>query len=83
MLEHQYIAMQRPPIAQINSLDRVFSNCADCALLLLEQTENGVQLELSEDDQIKARLAGITEWTYSWQSTDREGIGRLLVEARR
>ena len=83
MLEHQYIAMQRPPMAQINSLDQIFSNCTDCALLLLEQTENGVQLELSENDQIKARLAGITEWTYSWQPTDREGVARLLVEARR
>lgn len=83
MLEHQYVTMQRPPIAQMTSLDRIFSTCTNCDLLLLEQTENGVQMELSEDEQIKARLAGMTEWTHSWQPTDREGIGRLLVEDRR
>jgi len=80
LLEHQYITLQRPPMAQLVSLDRIFSTCADCDMLLLEQSESGIQIELSESEQIKARLAGLTDWTYRWQSTEREGVSRLSVE---
>ena len=83
ILEHQYVSMRRPPVAQLVSLDQIFSNCTDCDLILLQQTENGIQLELSESEQIRTRLAGVTEWTYSWQPTDREGVSRLLVEEPR
>jgi type II secretion system protein L len=80
LLEHQYITLQRPPIAQLVSLDRIFSTCADCDMLLLEQSENGIQIELNESEQIKARLAGLPDWNYRWQPTDSEGVSRLIVE---
>jgi type II secretion system protein L len=83
VLEHQYINMQRPPLAQMVSLDRIFSTCVDCDLLALEQTENGIQVELQESEQIKARLAGIPEWEYRWEATDTEGVSRLFVEDQR
>ena len=79
LLEHQYISLQRPPIALLVSLDRVFSTCTDCDMLLLEQSENAIHIELNESEQIKARLAGVTDWSYRWQPTDREGVSRLIV----
>lgn len=80
LMEHQYIGLQNSPMAELNSLDRIFSTCSDCELMAISQSGKGISLSLKQSPRISSRLQGLEGWQAQWGSEDKNGYSKVSLQ---
>lgn len=79
LLEHQYIAGQTSPLAELGALDPEFSACSGCVLMGVDQTEAGLNIRLKDNARLKSRLDGLEGWSIDWGTTDAKGMNSVSI----
>ena len=79
LLEHQFIAIQSTPIAELRAVDAALSSCLGCDLQLVKQESDSLSLSLKPNGSVRSRLDSTPGLRLNWGDADEQG--RVLVKA--
>ncbi|MBC6427645.1 MAG: hypothetical protein GDA55_00130 [Cellvibrionales bacterium] len=68
LLEHQALAWQSTPLAELGALDRLFSGCADCLVQQIAQHDAGLSITVDQAAAVRPRLEGLAGWHTDWET---------------
>ena len=81
LLEHQFIAIQSTPIAELRAVDAALSSCLGCDLQLIKQESDSLNFSLKPNGNVRSRLDSTSGLRLSWGDVDEQGRVLVLVRA--
>ena len=79
LFEHQYLTLQKSPLAQLRAVEPALSSCPTCALQTVTQNRESVNFSLTPPEGLKSRLNGVPNVEFEWGTANTDGLVELLA----